>query len=101
MSNLPAVFESEETEVPDVEYPGDDPTKAPEGSEWKGSGEPGSKKGNYYNPKTDESWHPDLDHPKPIGPHWDYNYRGSGSQGWRVFPDGKIVPKYINIDIIS
>lgn len=82
-------------EVPDVEYSGDDPQKAPEGTEWKGPGEKGSSEGNYYNPQTGESWHPDLNHPAPIGPHWDYNYRGSGCDGWRVFPDGGVAPKAI------
>lgn len=96
-SNPPIVFAAEEPETPDVEYPGDDPTKAPEGTEWKGKGEPGSKEGNYYNPETGESWHPDLDHPESIGPHWDYNYKGSGSKGWRVFPDGRIVAKFIEM----
>lgn len=82
-------------EVPDVEYPGDDPQKGPEGTEWKGHGEKGSSEGNYYNPQTGESWHPDLNHPDSIGPHWDYNYRGSGCDGWRVFPDGSVAPKAI------
>ena len=79
--------------VPDVTYPGDDPQKAPDGTEWKGKGSPGGKDGNYYNKSTGESYHPDLDHPEPIGPHWDYNFRGSGCSGWRIFPDGSVVPK--------
>ena len=77
--------EKAEPEIPDVTYPGDDPTKAPEGTEWRGSGEQGSKQGNYYNPKTGESWHPDLDHPEPIGPHWDY--RDSNGTWWRIGKD--------------
>ena len=79
-------------EPPDVTYPGNDPKKAPKGTEWRGKGEPGSKEGNYYNPQTGESWHPDLDHPEPIGPHWDYNSKGNTSKGWRVYPD-KIIQK--------
>lgn len=27
---------------------------------------------NWYNPVTKEMLHPDLKHPAPIGPHWDY-----------------------------
>ncbi|MEA5039039.1 MAG: RHS repeat-associated core domain-containing protein [Clostridiaceae bacterium] len=75
-------------------YPGDDPTKAPgEGWEWRGKGEPGLSEGSWYNPDTGESLHPDLDHPEGIDPHWDYNYKGSGTRGWRLFPDGTIGPK--------
>lgn len=75
-------------EPPDVTYPGDDPAKAPEGTEWKGKGEQGSNQGNYHNPETDESWHPDLDHPEPIGPHWDY--RDPSGTWWRIGPGGTI-----------
>ena len=82
--------EETEPEPPDVTYPGDDPTKAPDGYEWRGEGESGSKEGNYYNPETGESWHSDLDHPEGKAPHWDYNYRGSGVKGWRVYGDGTI-----------
>ena len=74
--------EETEKDPPDVAYPGDDPTKAPEGTQWKGSGEQGSSRGNYYNPETGESWHPDLNHPEPIGPHWDY--RDPDGIWWRV-----------------
>ena len=77
-------------EPPDVTYPGDDPGKAPEGSSWKGKGEQGSKQGNYYDPDTGRSWHPDLDHDPPIGPHWDLKDDGTW---WRVFPDGSITLK--------
>ena len=81
---------SSDVEVPDVTYPGDDPTVAPDGYEWRGKGPQGSKEGSYYNPKTDTSLHPDLNHPDPIGPHWDYN----GPEGeFRIFPDGSIKPK--------
>jgi len=51
-----------------------DPSKPRgDGWEWRGKGEPGTSDGNWYNPDTDEYLHPDLDHPGPIGPH--YNYR--------------------------
>lgn len=42
------------------------------GWEWRGNGEPGSSEGSWYNPETDESLHPDLDHDEPEGPHWDW-----------------------------
>ena len=79
-----------EDEVPELEYPGDDPTVAPDGYVWRGKGPQGSKEGNYYNPDADASLHPDLDHPEPIGPHWDYK----GPEGkFRIYPDGRITPK--------
>ena len=77
-------------EPPDVTYPGDDPEKAPDGYEWQGKGKQGSKEGSYFKPKSGESLHPDLDHPEGKAPHWDYNYRGSGVKGWRIFSDGTI-----------
>jgi len=54
---------------------GDDPTKCPgEGFEWKGKGNPGSGQGSWVKGagETKEVLYPDLDHPAPIGPHWDY-----------------------------
>ena len=83
-----------DVETPDITYPGDDPKQAPDGTEWRGSGEQGSSKGNYYNKETGESWHPDLDHAEPVGPHWDYNYQGSGTDGWRVYANGNIILKF-------
>lgn len=62
----------------------DDPTKPPsEGFEWRGKGEPGSGKGNWYNPKTGESLHPDLKHSPGIPPHWDY--KDSTGILWRIY----------------
>lgn len=58
---------------------------------WKGSGAPGSSKGAWTNPATGESLHPDLAHPGPIGPHWDY--KDSNKKNWRIMPDGSKVPK--------
>ena len=49
-------------------------------------------KGNYVNVQTGEWLHPDLNHGPPIG-HTDYNYRGSGVSGFRIFPDDTIVSK--------
>ncbi|MBL8723721.1 MAG: hypothetical protein JNK49_06715, partial [Planctomycetes bacterium] len=76
-----------------VVYPGADPAKAPKGFEWRGrpGSKPGTKGGNYYNPRTGESLRPDLDHPEPIGPHWDY--RDSSGNWFRIFPDGRMVQK--------
>ena len=52
-------------------WPGDDPTQAPgDGFEWRGPGEIGSSKGEWYNPSTGDQLHPDLNHPLPKGPHW-------------------------------
>lgn len=71
--------------IPD--YPGDDATKKPgEDWEWKGNGDAESGKGNWYNPNTGESLHPDLNHPEPIGPHWDY-VAPDGTQ-YRIYPNG-------------
>jgi len=75
----------QDPEPPDVTYPGDDPRKAPDGYVWKGKGEQGSKEGGYANPNGIDSWHPDLNHPDGIKPHWDYN-DGMGRK-WRVFPN--------------
>ena len=91
----------EEEQLPDVTYPGDDPEKAPEGYEWRGKGEQGSKKGSYFNKDTKESLHPDLDHPDGVDPHWDYNYRGSGCKGWRIFANGVIEKKLMMTLIIT
>ena len=68
-------------------WPGDDPTKAPDGFEWRGNGLAGSSQGNWYNPSTGEILHPDLNHPEPIGPHWDF--RDVLRNWWRIFKNGK------------
>ena len=74
-------------------FPGYNPAKAPKGFEWKGKpgSAPGSKDGNWFNPKTRESLRPDLNHPDPIGPHWDY--KDPSGKWWRIFEDGSNVPK--------
>jgi hypothetical protein len=74
-------------------WPGDDPGKGPSGTEWRGrpGSVPGDGHGNYYNPTTGESFRPDLNHPEPIGPHWDY--RDSDGNWHRIRPDGEVVPK--------
>ena len=67
-----------------------EPDKSEEQSAPRDSEYRNSSKGVYYNEKTGECWHPDLDCPDPIGPHWDYNYKGSGISGWRVYKDKEI-----------
>ena len=59
-------------QLPKPKYPGDDPTKAPDGTEWRGKpgSKPGDKVGNYHNQNTGEPYRPDLSHDPPIGPHW-------------------------------
>ena len=77
-------------------FPGWDPTKPPgPGWVWRGKpgSKPGDKNGNYYNPNTGESCRPDLDHPEPVGPHWDY--KDPNGDWYRLFPDGRMVPKTI------
>jgi hypothetical protein len=74
-------------------FPGNDATKPPgSGFEWRGApgAGPETGKGNWYNPTTQERWHPDLNHPDPKGPHW--TYWGSDGKGYDYFPDGRIVP---------
>jgi hypothetical protein len=69
-----------------------DPTQPPGPDwEWRGQQPEGGDQGSWYNPSTDESFHPDLGHPDPIGPHYDY-IDPEGNQ-WRVFPDGTVLPK--------
>ena len=73
-------------------YPGNDPTVSPgKDYEWRGKGDPSLGLGNWYNPKTGESLHPDLGHAPPIDPHWDYI--DPDGVDHRVFPDGSVVPK--------
>ncbi len=59
-------------------YPGRNPNKIPDG--FKDRPNP---KANYYNPKTGQSLGPDLYHPGPIGPHWDW--KDSKGQWWRLY----------------
>ena len=60
------------------------------GWEWRGApgSQPGDPQGNYYNPGTNESLHPDPEHPPPLGPH--YDYRAPDGQWYRWFPDGSL-----------
>ncbi len=83
--------EEEEPELNPPPYPGDDPTQSP-GEDWEWRGQPGSvpgdKNGNWYNPKTGESLSPDLDHPPPIEPHWDW--RAPDGKWYRYYPNGSL-----------
>ena len=74
-----------------LRYPGNNPRRAPDGYQWRGRGEQGSRLGSYYNATTGTVWRPDLEHTDPIGPHWDY--KDEDGVWWRVFPDGTKKPK--------
>jgi hypothetical protein len=70
-----ALFNEEDSDSP--ENPPDlddfeDPNNLPEGYEWRGNGEPGSREGAYHNPETGESVHDDRTHPEGKEPHWTY-----------------------------
>ncbi len=70
------------------------PTDSP-GADWQWRGKPGSvpgsPDGSWYNPNTGESLRPDLNHPAPVGPHWDW--KDADGNWWRVFPNGQVLPK--------
>ncbi len=53
----------------------------------------GGSKGNWYNPNTQESLHPDLDHDPSIDPHWDYHDRNDPDNNGRWFLDGTFETK--------
>jgi hypothetical protein len=84
-------------EIPNVDW--SDPSKPPKGSdgrewEWRGKLPQGGQKGGYVNPSNPgQSVHPDLNHPSPVGPHWDFTDRGKTPSGWRLYPDGTVKPK--------
>ena len=87
----PAEPEPAERLPPRTPTPPADPTVPPgEGWQWRGQEPVGGDRGAWYNPETGESLHPDLNHPEPIGPHWDY--RASDRSFWRIFPDGRVEP---------
>ena len=76
----------------------DDPTKSPgEEWEWRGStdepvpDEYGKYHGNWVNKDTQDWLHPDLNHPLPEVPHWDYGKHNGPS--WRVDRNGNMTPK--------
>jgi hypothetical protein len=68
-----------------------DPTVPPgPGFEWYGrpGSQPGDPSGNWYNPQTNESLRPDMNHPSPLGPHWDY--KAPNGEWYRWLPDGTL-----------
>ena len=78
--------------TPNIEYPGNDGSKSPgKDYEWKGKPPVGGDKGSWVNKNTGEQLHPDLDHPSPVGPHWDYTdiYKVK----WRIYPGNKFMLK--------
>ena len=94
-ASIPSVYYEEDGEKtepspPDVTYPGDDPSEAPDDDyEWRGKPPTGGDKGAWVNNKTGEQWHPDLNHKPPKGPHWDYT--DIFGEVWSVFKDGRII----------
>jgi hypothetical protein len=90
----PSIMEEDPPLVkpPLQEFP-QDPTLPPgPGWVWRGrpGSQPGDPEGGWYNPDTQETLHPDLNHEEPIGPHWDYI--APTGQKYRWFPDGTIEP---------
>lgn len=70
---------------------GDNPETPPEpnnGLKWKGREEPKTGLGAWVDSKTGESFHPDLNHPEPIGPHWDYE--ASDGREARIYLNGTL-----------
>jgi RHS repeat-associated protein len=65
------------------------PDKAPfSGWTWKGPDSPGGSRGAWVSPDGSQSLHPDLNHPPPVKPHWDY--RDPLGTFWRCYEDGRI-----------
>ena len=54
--------------------------------EWRGNNDISKNQGNWYNKKTGESFHWDMEHPDGIKPHWDY-FRRDIDNEYRIFPD--------------
>lgn len=69
---------------------GIDPSVCPDdGFVWKGSEQPEAGKGNWVRGEkpNQEKLNPDLNHPDPVGPHWDY-HSPQFPKGVRIKPDG-------------
>jgi RHS repeat-associated protein len=75
---------------------GNDPTRRPgEGFEWRGRGGPETGKGSWvkdHKQPTEQSLHPDLTHPPPKAPHWDY-VGPDAPKGAELYLDGTWVIK--------
>lgn len=77
----------ENTDIPG--FPGYENKAPSKDFKWRGNPDLERNEGGWYNPKTKETYHWDLDHPKPEGPHWDYKIKDQGwKKGYRIFPDG-------------
>jgi len=70
--------------------PKDGKTCPGEGWKWKGPDDPGGPRGAWYNPKERWSLHPDLEHPEPVGPHWDWVDENKNQ--YRLTPQAPIDP---------
>ena len=68
-------------------FPGYKNKSPGKGFEWRGSSSPEDNKGNWYNPKTKESYHWDLNHAGPMKPHWDYINPNGWENGYRIYED--------------
>jgi hypothetical protein len=90
---LPFLFSDEPFIIrpPLPDFPEDATQPPAPGWAWKGQpgSQPGSKEGNWVNPKTGESLRPDMDHAPPEPPHWDYRPRQNGPW-YRWYPDGRV-----------
>ena len=54
--------------------------------EWRGN-KFEKNKGSWFNPKTGESFHWDMNHVAGKPPHWDYSRRDGDNRGYRIFHD--------------
>ncbi len=64
-----------------------DPQNLPEGWDWRGRGDPGSREGAYHNPDTGESLHDDRTHPAGKDPHM--TYTDPEGQRWDTYDEGQ------------
>ena len=77
---------------PDGSYPRDfnDTTQSP-GEGWTWRGEEGLMEGEgegaWWNPDTEEGYHPDFNHAGNVPRHWDYSRRNHNGK-WRIWENG-------------
>lgn len=97
---LPRPLISPKPGFPERPLPDDFPPLPKEGSqcpgegwEWRGRDAPGGPRGAWYNADKDWSLHPDLDHPEPIPPHWDWVDENEAH--YRLTPQAPSVPGQI------
>lgn len=84
----------ESTDMPN--FPGYE-NKAPNKDfKWRGNNDVSKNQGNWYNKKTGESFHWDMEHPDGIKPHWDY-FRRDIDNEYRIFPDNSWERKLFQI----